>query len=232
MVDPAPAPGAGAGAKGQVRIEEPDRAERAVARRSAETRATVPDLDLSIDVDMGACLELGASQPGTVIAMLTRACALALRDFPRANGAYRDGRLELYSRVNIGVTVAAPDIYATPTVFDCDRKSLEELGREISDLALRAGAGELAAPELAGATFTLSHPGELGVAAATPVLVAPQAAAVAAGAIRDLAVVRNETVVPGHAMTITLVCDHRILYGWHAARFLEAIGTRLERPSF
>jgi pyruvate/2-oxoglutarate dehydrogenase complex dihydrolipoamide acyltransferase (E2) component len=122
-------------------------------------------------------------------------------------------------------------VYAIPTVLDCERKSLDQLREEISTLARRAVAGELTAAVLAGATFTLSNAGELGVGSATPVIVAPQAAALAAGAIREVAVVRDRALTPGHAMTITLACDHRILYGWHAARFLQAIKTRLEQAS-
>ena len=67
--------------------------------------------------------------------MVVKACALALREHPRANGAYRDGRFELYSRVNVGIAVAARDALVVPTVFDADRKSL------LADRHRLAGAG-------------------------------------------------------------------------------------------
>jgi pyruvate dehydrogenase E2 component (dihydrolipoamide acetyltransferase) len=111
-------------------------------------------------------------------------------------------------------------------VLDADRKSLAQLDEEIARLTERAA--ELSPPELAGATFTLSYPGALGVASSTPVIVPPQAAALAAGAVRAVAVVRDGAIVPGHAMTITLACDHRILYGSRAARFLTRIKALLE----
>jgi pyruvate dehydrogenase E2 component (dihydrolipoamide acetyltransferase) len=213
-------------AKGEVRVQEPDRSERLVARRSAEARATIPDLELRAEVD----IEPGAGGTGSLVqgstASLVQACALALREVPRANGAYRDGRFELYSRVNVGVVVASEECYVIPTVFDADRKSLSELSEEIAKLTERAG--ELSPPELAGATFTLSNPGALGVASATPVVVPPQAAALAAGAIREVPVIRDGALVPGHSMTLTLACDHRILYGAQAARFLTAVKARLE----
>jgi pyruvate dehydrogenase E2 component (dihydrolipoamide acetyltransferase) len=213
-------------AKGEVRVQEPDRSERLVARRSAEARATIPDLELRAEVD----LEPGAGGTGSLVragtASLVQACALALREVPRANGAYRDGRFELYSRVNVGVVVASEECYVIPTVFDADRKSLSELSEEIAEITGRAG--ELSPPELAGATFTLSNPGALGVASATPVVVPPQAAALAAGAIREVPVIRDGALVPGHSMTLTLACDHRILYGAQAARFLTAVKARLE----
>jgi pyruvate dehydrogenase E2 component (dihydrolipoamide acetyltransferase) len=199
-------------------VQEPDRSERMIARRSAEARATIPDLELSAEVDV---------EPSTAsTACLVRACALALREVPRANGAYRDGRFELYSRINVGVIVASEECYVIPTVFDADRKSLSELTAEIAKLTERAG--ELSPPELAGATFTLSNPGALGVASATPVVIAPQAAALAAGAVREVPVIRDGALVPGHSMTLTLACDHRILYGAQAARFLTAVKARLE----
>jgi pyruvate dehydrogenase E2 component (dihydrolipoamide acetyltransferase) len=220
-----------AGLKGEVRIEEPDRAQRTIARRGAEARATIPDVELRAEVDVARALTLCGDSGYSIDALLLRACALALRDVPHANGAYRDGRYELYSRVNIGFTVATGATYTVPTVFDCDIKSLDALSQETARLAERAASGELTPPELAGATFTLSNPGALGVTSATPLIVPPQAASVAAGAIREVPVVRAGAIVPGHSMTITLACDHRILYGARAAQFLTQIKTHLEEAT-
>jgi pyruvate dehydrogenase E2 component (dihydrolipoamide acetyltransferase) len=217
-------------AKGETRIEEPTRAERTIARRVAESRATVPDLELSAEVDMDAATEIWKSAEGELplTAVLTRACALALRDTPRANGAYRDGRFELYSRVN--VAVSTEDAQTFPTVFDADGKSVAELRAEIATSARRARDGELTPPELAGATFTFYGVGSGGVTHVTPIITPPQAAAVGAGAVRETPVVRRGEIVPGHVMTVTLACDHRILYGTHAARFLSLVKELLERP--
>jgi pyruvate dehydrogenase E2 component (dihydrolipoamide acetyltransferase) len=209
--------------KGEVEIVEPTQAEHAVARRSAEARATVPDLELSIEVDMGASIGLPA--PSTAI--LVRATALALREHPRANGAYRDGHFELYSRVNVGVTMPLLDGQVAATVFDADLKPLDELASEIDELQGRAT--ELTSPERSGATFTLTDLGRYGVSRASPMISAPQAAALAAGEIRHVPVVRDAAVVPGEVMTLTLACDHRILYGAEAAGFLAHIRELLER---
>jgi pyruvate dehydrogenase E2 component (dihydrolipoamide acetyltransferase) len=210
------------GAKGEVRVEQPDRVQRTIARRSAEARATIPDLELTAEAELPG----GAPDPTT--AMLVRACALALREFPRANASYRDGAFELYSRINIGVVIAAEDTYAIPTVLDADQKSLGELTDELGRLAARAVASELSAPELAGATFTLWHPGTDGVTSATPVIVPPQAAALAAGAVRERPVVRDGAIELGRAITLTMACDHRILYGTLASRFLGRIKTLIQ----
>jgi pyruvate dehydrogenase E2 component (dihydrolipoamide acetyltransferase) len=211
------------GAKGETRIEEPTAAERAIARRAAEARATVPDLELRADTDMAHALELRDTQGCSIPAILVRATALALKAVPRANGAYRDGRFELYSRINIGIVVADEHSYLIPTVFDADQKSLAELSDEIERVTEAARAGKLEPPAYAGATFTLSDVGALGVPASTIVVNSPQAAALAAGAIREAPVVRDGAIRPGHVMTITLACDHRILYGAQAARFLAEV---------
>ena len=114
-------------------------------------------------------------------------------------------------------------------MLDADHKSLAQLSAEIERATARARAGELTPPELAGATFTLADLGEYGVARANAFLVAPQAAAIAAGAVRPAPVVRDGAVVAGHTLELTLGCDGRILFGAHAARFLAAVAERLER---
>jgi pyruvate dehydrogenase E2 component (dihydrolipoamide acetyltransferase) len=212
------------GAKGVTEIVAPSRAERTIARRSAEARATIPDLELSAEVDMTTFVARGLP----IDAALVRACAAALRENPLANGSYRDGNYELHSRINVGITIETEDGFVVPTVLDADQRSLAELETELELLAARAGEGELSPPELSGATFTVSNPGHNGVARAAPIIISPQAAALAAGAIRSVPVVRGPAIVPGHVMTLTLACDHRILFGSRAARFLGQISALLE----
>ncbi len=216
------------GAKGEARLEEPTRTQRTVGRRSAEARATVPDLDLTVDAEMSRCLREVEQRGWSVDAILTRACALALVEVPKANGSYRDGRFELHSRVNVGVTMETEDAEVLATVFDADRKSVSELTDELERLARRGHAGELAPPELSGATFALSNVGRYGVTSSTPIVAPGHAAALAAGEVRQVAVVRAGDIVPGHLMTLTLACDHRILFGAQAARFLAHIKSLIE----
>jgi pyruvate dehydrogenase E2 component (dihydrolipoamide acetyltransferase) len=217
--------------KGEVRTVEPDRIGRSVARRSAEIRATVPQLELSADVDASAALALARERDCSLTAVLVRACATALAESPWANAAYRDGHFELYARVNVGVTFHAEDIVATPAILDADRKPLAELQRELERLRARAHAGELTPPELAGTTFTFTDIGDYpAVHRFAPLVTPPQAAALAAGATRSVPVVRDGAVVPGSIMTVSLTCDHRILYGERAGAFLQKIVTHLEDP--
>ena len=159
-----------------------------------------------------------------------KACALALRQFPRANGAYRDGKVELYSRVNVGVAVAAQDALVVPTVYDADKKSLGEIARDARALAERVRANAVTPPELSGGTFTVSNLGMFGVTEFSAVINPPQAAILAVGKMEPRAVVRDGEITARNIMTITLVCDHRILYGADAAEFLARIRALLEQP--
>jgi pyruvate dehydrogenase E2 component (dihydrolipoamide acetyltransferase) len=162
--------------------------------------------------------------------MIVKACALALREYPRANAAYRDGHFELYSRVNVGLAVATEDSLVVPTVFDADAKSLGEIARETRTLAERVRSGEITPPELSGGTFTVSNLGMFGVTSFTAVINPPQAAILAIGEIAERARVRKGDVAVRHVMSATLACDHRILYGADAARFLGRIRELLEQP--
>jgi pyruvate dehydrogenase E2 component (dihydrolipoyllysine-residue acetyltransferase) len=217
--------------KGEVRTVQPDRVGRSIARRSAEIRATVPQLELSADVDPSAASVLAHSRGCSLTAVLVRACARALAESPWANAAYRDGRFELYSRVNVGVTFHSEGRLATPALLDADVRSLAELHSELERLRARARAGELTPPELAGTTFTFSDLGEHpAVHRYAPLVTPPQAAAVAAGAVRPAAVVRDGAVVPGSVLTLSLTCDHRILYGARAAAFLRRIVAAVVAP--
>jgi len=169
--------------------------------------------------------------------MIIKACALALREFPAANSSYRDGRLQLHSRVNVGVAVAADaeepagGALIVPTVFDADQKSLGEIARETRALAARVRERTITPPELGGGTFTVSNLGMLGVTAFTAIINPPQAAILSVGLLEPRAVVRDGEVQARNTMTVTLACDHRVLYGAPAARFLARIRELLEAPA-
>jgi pyruvate dehydrogenase E2 component (dihydrolipoamide acetyltransferase) len=231
-------------AKGETTDVELTRTQQTIARRMAESKATIPDFSIEIDVDMEACVALRAElkriahgdgeervEAPTYNDMVVKACALALREHPRANGSYKDGRLQLHSRINVGVAVAAHGALVVPTIFDVDEKSLGEISRETRRLAGRVRDGSITPPELGGGTFTVSNLGMYGVRAFAPIVNPPQAAILAVGALQPRAVVRDETIAVRHTMTLTLVCDHRILYGADAAEMLGRVRELLEAPS-
>jgi pyruvate dehydrogenase E2 component (dihydrolipoamide acetyltransferase) len=226
-------------AKGTTTYRELTRLQQVVARRMAESKATAPHFYLQAEIDMSAAVaargRLKASTPdGDVVPsfndMVVKACAIALREHPSANGSYRDGRLELYSRVNVGVAVAARDALVVPTVFDADRKGLREIATDARRLAGRVRDGSITPPELSGGTFTVSNLGMYGVSNFSAVINAPQAAILAVGAIAERPVVREGEIATAHLLGVTLACDHRILYGAPAAEFLARIRALLEEP--
>jgi pyruvate dehydrogenase E2 component (dihydrolipoamide acetyltransferase) len=245
-----PSVGEVASAKGETTILELSRTQRTIARRMAESKATIPDFTLSADIDMERCVDLRAElkrlaragegpdkAPPTYNDMIVKACALALRDHPRANGSYRDARFELHSRVNVGVAVAAGagdptgGALVVPTVFDADTKALGEIARETRALAERVRDGSITPPELSGGTFTVSNLGMYGIRSFTAIVNPPQAAILAVGAVAPRAVARKKKLVARQTMSVTLACDHRILYGADAALFLARIRELLEEPA-
>jgi pyruvate dehydrogenase E2 component (dihydrolipoamide acetyltransferase) len=227
-------------AKGDVSVQELTRTQQVIARRMAESKATVPEFTIATDVDMEGAVELrkqlkaaAETVNGTVPSyndMVVKASALALREYPRANGSYKDGHFELYSRINVGVAVAAQEALVVPTVFDADRKSLGEIARDTRTVAERVRANAVTPPELSGGTFTVSNLGMFGVTEFSAVINPPQAAILAVGKMEPRAVVRDGEIVARNIMTLTLVCDHRILYGADAAEFLARIKALLEQP--
>jgi len=237
--EPVAAGASASGNKGEVTVQQPNRTQQVVARRMAESRATVPDFEVSADIDMEAARELraqlkAAAADGQAVPsfndMVVKAVALALKEFPRANGSYKDGAFELHSRVNVGVAVATDDGLIVPTVFDADTKSLGEIARTTRQLAGAVRDGSIRPPELAGGTFTVSNLGMFGVTHFSAVINVPQAAILAVGAMEPRAVVRDGEIVARNVMTVTLASDHRILYGADAAKFVSRVKALLENP--
>jgi pyruvate dehydrogenase E2 component (dihydrolipoamide acetyltransferase) len=248
-------------AKGETTIVELTRTQQTIARRMAESKATIPDFSLQAEIDMQRCVELRSElkrlspeEAPTYNDMVVKACALALHEHPRANGSYRDGKLQLHSRVNVGVAVAVgtdgdgeangtasgasmAGALVVPTVFDAALKSLGEIARETRALAERVRAGTITPPELGGGTFTVSNLGMYGVRSFSAIVNPPQAAILSVGSLAPRAVVLatgadgGGQIVARHTMAITLVCDHRILYGADAARFLARVRELLEEPA-
>lgn len=237
---PAPAMPAGIeGAKGEVDIQELTRLQAVVARRMAEAKATVPHFQVQTEVRMDAAVDLraklqqlGGQQPvPSFNDLIVRAAALALREHPKANGSYHDGHFELHGRINVGIAVAAEDALVVPTIFDADRKSLGEISRESRRLAEQARSGAVTPPELSGGTFTVSNLGMFGMTAINPVINLPQAAILGVGMTRQLLLRGGDgEIEDASIITLTLSCDHRILYGAEAALFLGTIRDLLESP--
>jgi len=225
--------------RGSVTTTEPTRTQALIARRMAESRATVPSFTLQISVDMTTATTLRAELKAsanesqavpTINDMVVKASALALREQPEANGAWRDGHFEHYSRVNIGVAVAGPGTLVVPTVFDADAKTLADISAETGALAERVRSGTITPPQTSGGTFTVSNLGMFGVRSFEAVINTPQAAILAVGAVEQRAAVHEGEIEARMLMELTLACDHRILYGADGAKLLARIKALLEAP--
>ena len=226
-----------AGAKGEAEIQELTRLQQTVSRRMAESKATAPDFSISLTVDMTAAVELRErlkqiSDPvPSFNDMVVKASASALREFPRVNGAYRDGKFELYENVNIGIAVAAQDALVVPTVFDADQKSLGQIARDARQVIEKVKEKTVTPPELSGGTFTVSNLGMFGIEQFTAIINPPQAAILTVGKLEKKPAVDDKgKIVARDQMVLTLVCDHRILYGADGAQFLARVKELLEQP--
>ena len=231
------APEPATGNKGEVTRHELTRNQGTVARRMSESRATVPDIELRREIDMTATASAREQLRGMVDPVpsyndfIIRAVALALRDFPRVNGAYRDSSFETYSRVNVGIAVAAPDALVVPTIFDADTKSIAEIAVLSRELAARVREGRISPADVSGGTFTVTNLGMHGVDSFSAVINPPQAAILAVGSVRPRPVVdESGAVVARPTVLLTLACDHRIVYGADGAAFLARLADLLERP--
>jgi pyruvate dehydrogenase E2 component (dihydrolipoamide acetyltransferase) len=222
--DTAAEPQQAAGGKGETRVLELTATQATIARRMVESATTIPVFTVSAEVDVSLIVALrrGAHEEGgdvpSLNAFVVKAAALSLRDFPRFNASYVDDRVECYSRINVGIAVATDDALLVPVVLDADRKSLGAIAADTRRLAEAARRRTLQPDDLRDATFTVSNLGMLGVRSFTAIIDPPQVAILAVGEVfRDL-------------MTVTLSCDHRVVYGADGARFLARLRELLERP--
>jgi pyruvate dehydrogenase E2 component (dihydrolipoamide acetyltransferase) len=209
-----------ADARGDAHVVELTPTQAMIARRMVESVTTIPVFTVSVDVDMSlvSALRKDVDDAPSLNDFVVRAAALTLRDFPRFNASYVDGAVHSYSRVNVGIAVAADDALLVPVVFDADAKTLPQISAETRRLADAARRRALRPDELQGGTFTVSNLGMFGVRSFTAIVDPPQVAILAVGGIVD------------GAMTLTLSCDHRVVYGADGAGFLSRLRELLERP--
>ena len=223
--------------KGEVEVLTPTPTQATIARRMTESATTIPVFTVSVDADVSQILasrrdarDSGAEAP-SVNDFVVRAVAATLREFPRFNASYVDGKVECYSRVNVGIAVATDDALLVPVVRDADRLSLTEISIESRRLADAARRRALAPADFHDGTFTVSNLGMFGVGSFTAIVDPPQVAILAVGTSRRSAVEdEHGRVAFRDVMTLTLSCDHRVVYGADGAHFLSRLRELLERP--
>jgi pyruvate dehydrogenase E2 component (dihydrolipoamide acetyltransferase) len=230
-------PRAGGGGKGDVRTLELTPTQTTIARRMLESATTVPVFTVSTDVDVSQITEVrraardrGEDAP-SLNDFVVKAAATALRELPRFNASYVEGKVECYSRVNVGVAVATDDALLVPVVFDADQKSLVQIGAETKQLADAARRRALKPEDLQHGTFTVTNLGMFGVHSFTAIIDPPQVAILAVGSARRAPAEDGPDRFTFHdLMTVNLTCDHRVVYGAHGAEFLSRLRELLERP--
>ena len=226
-----------AAGRGDVRVVELTPTQATIARRMAHSAATIPAFTVSVDADVSQIVALRRARAGgdteapSLNDFVVKAAALVLRELPRFNASWAEGRVECYSRVNLGIAVATEDALLVPVVADADTRSLLEIARETRRLAEAARRRTLQLDELQNATFTVSNLGMFGVRSFEAIVDPPQAAILAVGGVRRAPVEDGAGGVGFRdVMTLTLSCDHRVLYGADGARFLSRLRELLEQP--
>jgi pyruvate dehydrogenase E2 component (dihydrolipoamide acetyltransferase) len=232
----APSPGP-AGRKGDVRILDLTPTQTTIARRMVQSATTIPSFTVSTDIDMSLIAALpreARDEPEDVPSLndfVVKAAARALRELPRFNASFFDGRVECYSRINVGIAVATEDALLVPVVLDADRKTIAEIAVETRRLADAARRRALAPEDLRDGTFTVSNLGMFGVRSFAAIIDPPQVAILAVGVARRAPVEEaGGAVVFRDLMTATLTCDHRVVYGADGAQFLSRLREQLESP--
>jgi pyruvate dehydrogenase E2 component (dihydrolipoyllysine-residue acetyltransferase) len=217
---------------------ELSRIRRTTSKRMSESKREIPHFYVSAEIAMEEAVRLkealaaleGEYTGLTYTHLVLKAVGLALRRVPELNASYDGDAMILHEAVNVGVATALEEGLVVPVVRNCDREPLAVIVRRARALHERARSGRFGSEDLSGATFTVSNLGMLPVSEFAAVIIPPQAAILAVGTIRETPVVRDGAVVPGRLMTVTVSCDHRIVDGVLAGRFLRELKSLLENP--
>ncbi|OQA83350.1 MAG: Dihydrolipoyllysine-residue acetyltransferase component of pyruvate dehydrogenase complex [Lentisphaerae bacterium ADurb.Bin242] len=207
---------------------------KVIARRLTESKHMMPHFYVTVSIDMTAVKAKRAALKKQNISIsvnvfVTKAVALALREFPTVNAECTGDAIKQKSRVNLGIAVSLDNGLIVPVIRNADKKALDELQDEIAEQAAKARAGKLTPEEISGGTFTISNmgmmnvenfaaiinPGEAGILAVSSAILTPVAA-------------KDGSIVAREMMKVTLSVDHRIVDGSEGAKFVNAVKSKLE----
>jgi pyruvate dehydrogenase E2 component (dihydrolipoamide acetyltransferase) len=224
----------------EVEVVEPNRMQATIARRMAESKATVPHFYVTVEARVDEAVRLRQQLKDTVPAaervtmtdLLTRACAIALTRFPEVNASWVDSRFQRKRSVNIGLAVPPAQGMGllVPVVHDVDRMDLVQISIQSRQVIERARSGKPSPGDLEGGTFSISNLGMYGVDEFNAIINPPESAILAVGAIKDVPVVEDGRVTVGKVMRMTLSVDHRVFYGATAAQFMAEVKRLIENP--
>jgi len=209
-----------------------------VGQRLQQAKTFVPHFYVSQEIDAGALVALREQLKsyGVKVSfndLIVRATALTLRQYPELNSGFNTETHKIirFKTIDISIAVSVEGGLITPVVRHADYKSVGQLSVEIKELSKKARAGKLMPEEYKGGSFTISNLGMFGVSSFIAVINPPQSSILAISGIRDLPVVREGRVEPGKVMTVTISCDHRVVDGLDAAKFLGTLKECLEAPT-
>lgn len=219
------------------------RMRKAIARAMTEAKPGIPHIYVSMEIDMDAVMALREQLNGAGAApvklsvndLVVKAVAKTLKAIPAVNTSFvvgEDGQPAIahHAAINVSVAVALDDGLIAPVIKDADTKSVGTISAEIRALANNAREGKIKQNEIEGATFQVTNLGMFGVSEFGSIITTPQAASLAVGAVRKIPVVRDDAIVVGQVMTVTLSADHRVVDGAVAAQFLQQLKALLEAP--
>jgi len=212
---------------------------RLMAERTTLSWTSVPHFFVVRDVDAGALnetrqklgpdIEISRGVKLTHSDLLVALVARVLQKHPRINASWTGAGVRANTEINVGLAMAVNDGVVAPVIQNADKVGLGEIAVQRRDLAERARGGKLRPGDIAGGTFTISNLGMFGVDAFTAIIIPPQTAILAVGAIADRVVPVDGRPGVRPMMTLTLSSDHRVVDGARAAEFLrdlvEAIGS-------
>jgi 2-oxoisovalerate dehydrogenase E2 component (dihydrolipoyl transacylase) len=215
---------------------------RAIAERMADAKRRIPHITYVEEIDVEALEDLRAelnSRPRsdglrlTILPFLMRAIVKAAARYPQCNALFDDsaGVIRRSRAVHIGVATQTPAGLMVPVVRNAERLDLWESAREVQRLAERARESKATRAELTGSTITISSLGSLGGVVSTPVINSPEVAIVGVNRVVERPVVRRGQIVARRMMNLSSSFDHRVVDGWDAASFIQAVKAYLEAPA-
>ena len=209
---------------------------KTVARRLSESKFSAPHFYVTMDIDMGGVVavrkQLNEISPVKISFndIIIRAAAAALRQHPQINSSWQGDHIRMNKDIHIGMAVAIDDGLLVPVIRHADTKTFSQIAAETKDLAGKARDRKLDPSAWSGNTFSISNLGMFGVEEFTAIINPPDACILAVGGIRKEPVVKDDEIVIGHRMKVTLSCDHRVVDGAAGAAFLVTLKEMLEDP--
>ena len=214
---------------------------RKIAENMQEAKRRIPHFTLVEEYDVTALEETrammnrdrGSNPKLTLLPFLITAMARALPEWPMLNATYDDDAnvITRHGGLHMGVATQTPNGLMVPVIRDAQSLSVWQLASEILRLAEAARSGKAAREELTGSTITISSLGPMGGITSTPVINRPEVAIVAVNKVEDkVVVVVDDDIEVRKRMNLSLSCDHRVVGGWDAASFMQALKGYIENP--